>query len=299
MSLRAGAAGARVSRSVEHDCSGIQRSAETQPGGGYLLTRGKLGIFAPMPPISSRLMPAVLACMSLALAPEAVGADGNRVREFGTARLLEAASRSMPGPLPRREVLDLAGRAYQCARSRGEITRPVLTVIDYSRPSREERMWVFDMARGELVFRELVAHGRNSGAQLAHEFSNVIGSRQTSLGLFRTADTYYGKHGYSLNLVGLEQDVNHNALRRRIVIHGADYVGPDVLEERGELGRSWGCPAVSYEVSRSLIEKIKDGSALFAYYPDLEWLDSSTFLRCDGIASASLEGVGGDATPRR
>lgn len=264
-----------------------------------MLTHGKLGILAPMSPTSSRLLTAVLVCMSFALAPAAVRADGNPVREVGTGRLLEAAAQSAPGPLPRREVLDLARRAYHCARSLGEITRPVLTVIDYSRPSSEERMWVFDMTRGELAFRELVAHGRNSGDQLAHEFSNVIGSKQTSLGLFRTADTYYGKHGYSLNLVGLEQDVNHNALRRRIVIHGADYVGPDVLEEHGELGRSWGCPAVSDEVSRPLIEKIKNGSALFAYYPDLEWLDSSTFLRCDGIASASLEGVGGDATPRR
>ncbi|HWP65524.1 MAG TPA: murein L,D-transpeptidase catalytic domain family protein [Candidatus Limnocylindria bacterium] len=189
-------------------------------------------------------------------------------------------------PPPRPEVLELALRAYECGRSTGEVRGPLLTVIDYSLPSTERRLWVIDVPRRRVLFHELVAHGENSGYNLATAFSNRIGSRQSSLGLFRTADTYIGGHGVSLRLEGLEPGVNDRAMERRIVMHGADYVDENIARTLGRLGRSWGCPALPRASSRRVIERIKDGNALFAYYPDPRWLEQSRFLRCDGVRLA-------------
>ena len=176
-------------------------------------------------------------------------------------------------------VLRLAFDATACASRRGLISKPqLLTVIDYSRPSTEPRLWVFDVASRRLVFHERVAHGRNSGDNLTTRFSNEPGSLQTSLGLFVTAGTYVGRNGYSLRLRGLEQGVNDRAEARAIVIHGAPYVSTETTRTLGRLGRSWGCPAVSLDVARGLIDTIKGGSAVFAYYPDSDWLDRSDFL---------------------
>lgn len=186
----------------------------------------------------------------------------------------------------RREVLDLALTAYECGRARGEIDRPLLTVIDYSLPSTRKRLWVLDLERRRVLFNELVAHGKQSGEITAQSFSNRLGSHQSSLGLFRTSDTYQGRHGYSLNLDGLEAGVNDRAYDRRIVMHGASYVAPEFVSRHGRLGRSFGCPAVDYRVSRPLIDQIKGGGALFAFYPDRDWLARSEYLRCDAAAAA-------------
>jgi hypothetical protein len=184
-------------------------------------------------------------------------------------------------PWPQREVLDLAMQAYRCGQTLGYIDRPLLTVIDYSLPSTERRLWVIDVARHRVLFHELVAHGRNTGEDVPVAFSNRLGSRQSSLGLFRTEDTYLGEHGTSLRLTGLESGINDLADERRIVMHGARYVSDAYVAEHGRLGRSWGCPAVGYEVNEQLIDRIRDGSAVFAYYPDRTWLQSSRFLHCD------------------
>jgi hypothetical protein len=183
---------------------------------------------------------------------------------------------------PRKEVLDLAMRAYRCGRDAGLFESSMLTVIDYSLPSTARRLWVIDADRHRVLFHELVAHGEGSGDNFAVAFSNEPGSRQSSLGVFRTGDVYRGEHGYSLRLDGLEPGVNDLAMERRIVLHGATYVSPRVVGMLGRLGRSWGCPAVPSGVHRRLIERIKGGSALVAYYPDREWLRASRFLRCDG-----------------
>ena len=205
---------------------------------------------------------------------------------------IEIASRVRgSGPPPRRNIFDLARRAYTCGLSHGHFDKPYLSVIDYSLPSNERRLWVIDMRSGDVLFHEYVAHGRNTGLNEARAFSNVLGSKQSSLGLFRTKGTYRGQHGYSLNLEGLERGVNHLAYERRIVMHGAEYVGDDFVKVHGRTGRSWGCPAVDRAVNRPIIDTIKDGSAVFAYYPDLDWLDSSTFLDCDGIAASGLDGA--------
>lgn len=198
-----------------------------------------------------------------------------------TVRPIEAVSAA-----PRPEVLDLAMRAYECGRESGAVEGSLLTLIDYSLPSTERRLWVIDVPRRRVLFHELVAHGENSGGNWATAFSNRVGSRQSSLGLFRTEDTYVGGHGVALRLEGLEPGINDRAMERRIVMHGADYVDPDVANELGRLGRSWGCPALPRPVSRRVIERIKGGNALFAYYPDQRWLDRSSFLRCDGVRVA-------------
>lgn len=185
-------------------------------------------------------------------------------------------------------VLRLAAIAADCARLRGS-GAPVdrLAVIDYSRPSTEPRLWVFDLGRGRLLFEELVAHGRGTGERLAQRFSNIEGSHMSSLGLFRAADTYDGANGYSLKLHGLEPGFNDRALERAIVMHGAPYVSREFAAQQGRLGRSWGCPAVRTEVARRMIDTLKHGALLFAYYPDRKWLAESSYLQCGPAAPAA------------
>jgi hypothetical protein len=183
-------------------------------------------------------------------------------------------------------VLDLALQAYQCGRASGHFARPTLTVIDYSLPSSEKRLWVIDLQRRRVLFNEWVAHGINSGDSVASAFSNRLGSRQSSIGLFRTDETYYGQHGFSLRLSGLEAGVNDLARDRAIVIHGAPYVNRETIAAHGRLGRSWGCPALDPAVSPRIINHIRDGSAVFAYYPDRQWLSTSPFLHCNGRVAA-------------
>ncbi|MEO6463012.1 MAG: murein L,D-transpeptidase catalytic domain family protein [Candidatus Eisenbacteria bacterium] len=195
------------------------------------------------------------------------------------AETLEAALLRQAAALDPR-VLALALQSHDSALNRGLLTdRNTLTVIDYSRPSVEPRFWVFDLGMRRVLFEELVAHGKNSGENFATEFSNVESSLQTSLGLFVTRDVYYGKHGESLRLEGLEPGVNDRALERAIVIHGAQYVSSYAVASLGFLGRSWGCPALSREAAPRVIDRIRGGSAVFAFYPDKEWLASSRFLR--------------------
>jgi len=185
------------------------------------------------------------------------------------------------------EVLEAALSATACAQRQTDVKREILSVIDYSLPSTEPRLWVFDLEKRKLLFRELVAHGVNTGENMATRFSNVEGSRQSSLGLFLTDKTYFGRNGYSLKLHGLEKGINHRALERTIVLHGAWYVSEAFRREHGRLGRSWGCPAVKKEIAKPLIDTIKDGSLLFVYYPDEEWLSSSDFLNsCDTAPAA-------------
>ena len=149
------------------------------------------------------------------------------------------------------DVLNLALGAVTCGVAAGDLAAPpTLTLIDYSRPSTQPRLWVFDLRSGALLFTELVAHGRNSGDNMATRFSDTMESRESSLGLFRAADTYVGHNGYSLRLDGLEPGFNSHARERAIVMHGAPYVDPGVAKANGRLGRSWGCPALREAVAK-------------------------------------------------
>lgn len=178
------------------------------------------------------------------------------------------------------EVLRLALGATQCAAERGLLKRrDLLTVIDYSLPSTQPRLFVFDLGARRLLFRELVAHGKNSGGNETTHFSNSHGSLATSIGLFVTADTYVGGNGYSLRLRGLEEGFNDAAWDRLIVMHGAAYVSRAAINALGRLGRSWGCPAVRKEIARKLIDTVRGGTPVFAYYPEQNWLTRSDFVR--------------------
>jgi hypothetical protein len=178
------------------------------------------------------------------------------------------------------KVIALAVRATQCTRAQGAAPAQRLAVIDYSLPSTEQRLWVFDLKKRKLLFQELVAHGRNSGENMATQFSNQNESFATSLGLFRTQESYRGQNGYSLRMEGLEPGFNDNAFDRAIVIHGAPYVSPVLARANGRIGRSLGCPAVRPAIARRLIDSMKDGQLLFSYYPDQRWLKSSSYINC-------------------
>lgn len=193
------------------------------------------------------------------------------------------------GSWPRREVLKLAMQAYQCGEREGRFERPVLTIIDYSLPSSEPRLWVIDVQRKQVLHHELVAHGEGSGDTVAVAFSNEMGSHQSSLGLFRTGEVYRGRFGYSLRLSGLEPGINDKARERAIVVHGSSEVSHTFAAKWGTIGRSWGCPALPEDVAPQIIDSIAGGSAIFAYYPDTEWLRESHYLHC----SVQLAGATG------
>ena len=202
------------------------------------------------------------------------------------------ADLSARAPALDRQVLRHAVSAMHCAVSHGADPAARLAVIDFSLPSSERRMWIFDLERREVLLTDYVAHGNKSGDNHASAFSNVIGSHQSSLGLFRAAESYQGKHGYSLRMDGLEPGVNDRARERAIVIHGADYVDPTWISKQGRIGRSQGCPAVRPEIARMVVDTLKGGQFVFAWYPDQQWLQSSAYLNCDPSRVAAALGKG-------
>lgn len=179
--------------------------------------------------------------------------------------------------LPSMEVLELAMEGWE--KLEDELKSPILTVIDFSLPSTEKRLWVIDPSKGLILHHSVVAHGRNSGELLAKTFSNLPESFQSSLGFYKTAETYQGKHGYSLRLDGLEKGFNDQARNRAIVIHGADYAKEEFAKSTGRLGRSLGCPALPPELSAKVIDLIKDGSLLFIFGNDDQYLQQSYLLQ--------------------
>lgn len=192
--------------------------------------------------------------------------------------LFDNLAQAAPG-LDRR-ALRHALAAMQCALEHGAGPAQRLAVIDYAQPSTARRLWIFDLQEQRLLLNDLVAHGRLSGENLATRFSNALGSHQSSLGLFRGAESYRGKHGYSLRLDGLEHGVNDRARERAIVIHGAAYVDASLAGRQGRIGRSLGCPAVRPEVARLVVDQLKGGQFVFAWYPDPLWLQGSAYLDC-------------------
>ena len=198
----------------------------------------------------------------------------NSTRDINT----EVAHLSQVAPQIDKKALKLALTAYQKATAAGEAKKPVLTVVDYSKPSSTQRMWVFDMNQEKLLFNTYVAHGKNSGGTIPTHFSNRESSKASSLGTYVTGSTYSGSHGYSLNIKGLEKGINDNAYHRRVVVHGANYVEPGFIKSVGHAGHSWGCLAVAQTLSKTVINLIKDGSVIFAYYPDQQYISHSHYL---------------------
>lgn len=180
--------------------------------------------------------------------------------------------------LPKFDSFFAAFQGYEQLKSQGRIGNEILTVIDFSLSSTEERMWVIDMKTQKVILQSLVAHGRNSGMEFATNFSNVSESYKSSLGFYLTGEVYQGKHGTSLRLDGIEHGINDNARNRAVVIHGADYVNKKLGKSQGYIGRSQGCPAVPYEIHKQLIETIKDKSCIFIYHPSRNYVDKSKLV---------------------
>lgn len=162
-----------------------------------------------------------------------------------------------------------------------EKKKEIITLIDFTKPSTEERFYVLDMKNRKLLFSSIVSHGKNSGGLYATSFSNQKGSYKSSLGFYVTENTYQGRNGYSLVLKGLEKGINDRAKERAIVIHGAPYANPAIIASGGRLGRSQGCPALPQKTSQTIINTIKDGSLLFIFANNGNYLAQSSVLNSD------------------
>ena len=181
--------------------------------------------------------------------------------------------------LPKKDVFLKAMKGFKLLKEEGSLDNPrLITIIDMELPSSKKRLWVIDLTSKKVVYHSLVAHGKNTGELKAESFSNVLGSKQSSLGFYVTLGTYMGKHGYSLKLRGMEEGINDMAEERAIVMHGANYVSRQFIEQCGRLGRSFGCPAVPVLKSKKIIGEIKGGTCLFIYHPSEKYLFGSRYL---------------------
>lgn len=179
-----------------------------------------------------------------------------------------------------RQVFEYAMIGFKKILSAGKINNDqIISIIDFSKPSFQKRLFVIDLKAQKLLFNTYVAHGINSGKEIAKFFSNIPESNKSSLGFYTTADTYVGKHGYSLHLNGLERGFNDKAYERDIVMHAADYVNEAMIRNAGFAGRSWGCPAVPEKLSKPIIDRIKNGTCLFIYAPDKNYIHKSQLIK--------------------
>ena len=183
-------------------------------------------------------------------------------------------------------LLGLSQQAYEFAirgmerlKATGKIVNDqLISIVDFTKSSSQKRLFVIDLQNHRLLFNTYVAHGQNSGTEFANRFSNLPESYQSSLGFYKTSDTYNGKNGYSMHLDGLERGINNNADERAIVMHGAPYVSEDFIKAKGYIGRSWGCPAVPEKLTKPIIDKIKNGTCLFIYSENKKYMQRSPVL---------------------
>lgn len=177
------------------------------------------------------------------------------------------------------EILSLALMGFNKLNAQQQLSKDsILTIIDYTMSSKDKRLFVIDLKLQKLLFKSVVAHGRNTGDEYAKAFSNQLNSHQSSLGFYITQKPYIGSNGYSLVLEGVDDGFNDKAKQRAIVIHGADYASEQMIKLKGYLGRSFGCPSLPPQLNKKIIETIKDGNCLFAYFPDQKYLKTSKFL---------------------
>ena len=179
-----------------------------------------------------------------------------------------------------RNVFEKALLGYQRLESEGSLkSKQLLTIIDFDKSANSERLWIIDLNAQNLLLKTLVAHGRNSGELYARKFSNQVNSYKSSLGFYITGKTYYGKHGLSLRLEGMEPGINDQAAARAIVMHGANYVSKVFIKRHGRLGRSHGCPAVPTRLAPDIIPLIANGSCLFIHHSDERYRKDSNLIQ--------------------
>ena len=179
----------------------------------------------------------------------------------------------------KKEAFNFAYTGYKKLEEEGKLNKEgLITICDLSQSSRRKRLYLIDLNECKLLLNTYVAHGKNSGGEYARKFSNKPESLQSSLGFYRTKTTYYGGHGLALTISGLEPGFNDKAERRKIVVHGSQYIGDNYRRWGKFMGRSFGCPAVPMKQSKILINTIKDGSCLFIYHPSKTYLKGSKIL---------------------
>jgi len=179
-----------------------------------------------------------------------------------------------------REVFTLAIKGLKNLKSKGKLLNPnIVTIADYSQSSNRKRLYVIDLKNKKLLFNTYVAHGRKTGEEYARSFSNVVGSLKSSLGFYITEHPIIGSHtGFSLLISGVEKGFNDNAVKRAIIIHGADYATENFIKKYGRLGRSLGCPALPPDLNKPIIETIQGGTCLFIYNPSNAYIGKSSLL---------------------
>jgi len=178
-----------------------------------------------------------------------------------------------------KKAFDFAYKGYLLLLKNKKISsEDYLTICDFSQSSNNKRLYLVDMANQKLILNTYVAHGRNSGGEFATRFSNRSRSLQSSLGFYITQNTYYGEHGLSLRLAGVDAGFNDKALRRNIVIHGADYIGDNRLQQNKYMGRSYGCPAIPKKECKQVVDLIKNGTCIFIYHPSAKYIHGSKIL---------------------
>lgn len=206
-------------------------------------------------------------------------------------KMLEKESRTLS-----KGVINKVLTTMTCANEFNVKHNNILTIIDYSLPGSEKRLWVFDLSTNKLLFNTYVSHGIKTGRLVSNTFSNKQNSKASSIGVYNTGDVYQGRHGTSLKLHGLDRGFNDNAYNRAIVMHGSWYVNEDFIKKYGRAGRSWGCPALPTDLTKPIINTIKDQSLFVIYYPSDNWLLNSKFLTCNTISLAQYMrkwGIGG------
>ena len=171
-------------------------------------------------------------------------------------------------------------RGFMRLKSEGRLKKTsLLTIVDYSKSSNQKRFFLLDVDKQVMLYKSLVAHGKNTGEECAEHFSNVPETKKSSIGFHITAESYYGMHGLSMRMDGIEPRYNGNVRKRDIVVHSASYVSQDFISKNDRLGRSWGCPALPVDSYAPIILKIKNGSCFFVYYPDEKYLANSKYAR--------------------
>jgi hypothetical protein len=179
-----------------------------------------------------------------------------------------------------KQAFQIAIEGFEYLIKAGKLTNDkIISIVDFSLPSSKKRLFIIDLDKKRVLFNTYVAHGVNSGKEFANSFSNIPESNKSSLGFYETMDTYNGKNGYSLHLLGLEKGINDKADSRAIVMHGADYVNENLAQKQGYIGRSFGCPAVPEKLHRPIIDQIKNGTCLFIYSPDKHYFIQSRLLQ--------------------
>jgi hypothetical protein len=179
-----------------------------------------------------------------------------------------------------RQVFDYAMKGFEYLKAKGKIDNPnIISIADLSKSSCKKRLFIIDLKNYKILFNTYVAHGINSGQEFAKHFSNIAESNKSSLGFYETSNTYNGKNGYSMHLIGLEKGINDNAYNRDIVMHGAEYVSENLIHAQGYIGRSQGCPAVPEKQHKKIIDKIKNGTCLFIFGEDRNYFKRSAVIK--------------------